>query len=268
MSGSLRRLSNGSRMVGHHVRFNLAAGMEYRASFVAQVLGMVANNASFIVFWLILYGQLGSIKGYGFADVMFLWALSALGYGMAGVFLGNAGMLSRAIYTAELDVYLLQPKPVLGSFLISRMSVSAWGDMAYGIVLFAFTQPITPGGVALFLLFSLLMAVVLTAMRVFYHCFTFFLGNAEEFAGTASELMLSFALYPGSIFEGPATILLSTLVPAALIAYVPVQLFKSFDPWRLLLLIGADAAVALAAWGTFRLGLRSYESGNRIGARL
>jgi ABC-2 type transport system permease protein len=262
------RIRHGLRMFAHHVRFNLAAGMEYRASFITQVLGMVLNNASFIIFWLILYGQMGSIKGYGFTDVMFLWALSAAGFGLAGVFLGNAGSLSRTIYTAELDVYLLQPKSVLGSFLVSRMSVSAWGDIAYGVVLFAFTQAVTVGNVALFLLFSLLMAVVLTSMRVLYHSLTFFMGNAEEFAGTASELVLSFALYPGSIFEGPAQILLHSLIPAALIAYIPVELFRSFDLGRLALLVGADAAVALCAWGTFRLGLRFYESGNRMGARM
>ncbi len=47
-----------------------------------------------------------------------------------------------------------------------------------------------------------------------------------------------------------------------------MALWKSFDPLRLLVLVGADAVVALVAWGTFRLGLRAYESGNRMGARL
>ena len=261
-------LIRGLRLLGHYARFNLGAGMEYRASFIAQVLGMALNNSAFIVFWLILYDQLGSINGYRFSDVMFLWALSAAGYGLAGIFLGNAGFLSRSIYTAELDVYLLQPKPVLGNFLLSRMSISAWGDLAYGVVLFAFTQALSPGRAALFVVFSLLMALVLTSVRVFYHSLTFFLGNAEEFAGTASEMMLSFATYPGSIFKGPTSILLHSLIPAALIVYIPVALFQAFDLKRMVLLLAADAAVVLVAWSVFRLGLRAYESGNRMGARL
>jgi ABC-2 type transport system permease protein len=252
----------------HYVRFNLRAGMEYRASFVAQVLGMILNNASFIIFWLILYAQLGNIRGYSFNDVMFLWALSAAGYGLAGVFLGNAGSLSRSIYTADLDVYLLQPKSVLANFLFSRMSISAWGDIAFGLVLFGFTQSVTPLHAALFLLFSMLMAGVLTAIRVFYHSLTFFLGNAEDFATTASEMVLSFTTYPGSIFQGLSSLLLHSLIPAALIAYIPVELFKSFDLVRLLILLGADALVVAAAWVMFRLGLRVYESGSRMGTRV
>ncbi|HUJ77335.1 MAG TPA: ABC-2 family transporter protein [bacterium] len=261
-------MSGGLRLFGHYVRFNLRAGMEYRSSFVAQVLGMVLNNASFIVFWLILYGQLGSIRGYSFSDVMFLWALGSAGFGLAGVFLGNAPNLSRSIYTADMDVYLLQPRPILGNFLQSRMSVSAWGDIAYGIVLFAFTQAVTPLHVALFLLFTGLMATVLTAVRIFYHSLTFFLGNAEDFATTASDMVLSFMLYPGSIFQGPASLLLHSLIPAALMAYIPVELFKRFDAVTLLVLLGADAVVCAVSWGLFRLGLRAYESGNRMGARV
>jgi len=259
---------SGLRLLGHYLRFNLAAGMEYRASFITQVLGMVLNNASFIVFWLILFEQLGDIRGYGFREVMFLWALSATGYGLAGVFLGNAGGISRTIMLGELDVYLLQPKPVLPSLLASRMSVSAWGDILYGIVLYAVTQPIAAGQAALFLLFSVLFCLVLTAVRVLYHSLTFFLGNAEEFAGTASELVLSFALYPGSIFEGPSTLVLHSLVPAALVAWIPIGLFQSFSWSRLAALLGADALVVGAAVLLFRLGLRRYESGNRVGARM
>jgi ABC-2 type transport system permease protein len=258
----------GLRLLGHYLRFNLAAGMEYRASFLTQVLGMVLNNASFIIFWLILFERIGDIRGYGFREVMFLWALSATGYGLAGVFLGNAGGLSRAIMLGELDVYLLQPKPVLPSFLASRMSVSAWGDILYGLVLFAVTQPPEPGKVALFLLFSVLFCLVLASLRVAYHSLTFFLGNAEDFAATASELVLSFALYPGTIFEGPSTVVLHSLVPAALVAWIPVELFARFDAGRLALLVGADILVVGCALLAFRLGLRSYESGNRIGARM
>jgi len=262
------RPGSGLRLLGHYLRFNLAAGMEYRASFITQVLGMVLNNASFIVFWLILFEQLGDIRGYGFREVMFLWALSATGYGLAGVFLGNAGGISRTIMLGELDVYLLQPKPVLPSLLASRMSVSAWGDILYGVVLYAVTQPVAAGQAALFLLFSVLFCLVLTAVRVLYHSLTFFLGNAEEFAGTASELVLSFALYPGSIFEGPSTLVLHSLVPAALVAWIPIGLFQSFSWGRLAALLGADALVVGAAVLLFRLGLRRYESGNRVGARI
>ena len=265
----LKKLIKTTVLVIHYLRFNLSAGMAYTASFLLQVFGMALNNSAFILFWLILFERIGDdIKGYSFQDVMFLWSLAASGFGLAAVIMGNASHLSQAIYTGELDVYLLQPKPVLINFVASRMSISGWGDLGYGLVLFAFTQALSPARIALFIAFSVLLALVLTALRIFYHSLTFFLGNAEEFARTASELMLSFMLYPGSIFKGPTLWVLHSLVPAALVAYLPVRIINEFDPLLFGAVVLADLVFVFAALGMFRLGLRRYESGNRIGTRL
>ena len=257
------------RLFAGYVRCNLAAGMAYRGAFLIQVFGMILNNSAFIVFWLILFDRIGGdIKGYSFQDVMFLWSLASAGYGLAAVTLGNSTHLSQAIYSGELDIYLLQPKPVLLNFAASRMSISGWGDLGYGLLLFAFTQPLSVSGIALFIAFTVLLAIMLTVVRVFYHSLTFFLGNAEEFARTASELMLSFMLYPGSIFKGPTLWLLHSLVPVALVSYLPARIINEFDPLLFGAVVLADLVFVFIAAGVFRLGLHRYESGNRIGTRL
>ena len=145
----------------------------------------------------------------------------------------------------------------------------------YGLGLFAFTQPLTAPSIGLFLLFTVLAAGVFTAVRVLYHSLTFLLGNAEDLAGVGSEQIITFLLYPGSIFDGPLMmVVLHTLIPAALVAHLPAELFRAavggatFD-WPLLAaIIAGDAALIAAAWALFYLGLRRYESGNRIGARI
>lgn len=257
------------RLGAHYLRFNLSANMAYSTSFLVQVFGMALNNSAFIIFWIVLLNRVGgTVAGYGFAQVMFLWSLAAAGFGLSVVVFGNTHQLSRIIYSGELDVYLLQPKAILPNVLLSRMIVSGWGDLMYGIVLFICTQQMTLAGWALFLLFTLLMAIVVTAIRVFYHSFTFFLGNAESFAQTAGEMVISFMLYPGSIFRGPVSWVLHSLIPAALVAYIPARIFTHFDWVALLVVIGGDALIVAAAFGIFRLGLRRYESGNLIGTRL
>jgi ABC-2 type transport system permease protein len=256
------------RLFFHYLRFNTLAGMEYRASFVVQVLGMVLNNSAFIVFWVLLFRRIGgAIAGYEISDVMFLWALGAAGYGIAGIAMGNAGYLSRLIYTGDLDVYLLQPKPLVPNIVASRMSIAAWGDLIYGVVLFLVSQPLSLLTISLFLVFTLLSSLLFTALRIAYHSISFFLGNAEEFAATASEMTLSFTLYPGSIFEGPTVWILHSLLPAALLAYIPVRLIRSFDLETFALLLAGDAAIVVASLLLFHAGLKRYESGNRIGTR-
>jgi len=257
------------KLLRKYFLFNLSAGMEYRTSFLIQVFGMVLNNCAFIIFWKMLFDRVGGdINGYGFREVMFLWALATFGFGISEIFMGNSRQISSIIYKGELDVYLLQPRPVLPNLVCSRMNISGWGDLIYGAALFLLTQALSPGKILLFLLFSLLMAVVFVSVRVLYHSLTFFLGNAEQFASTISELVIMFTIYPGSIFSGPSTWILHTLIPAALVAWIPAQLFAAFDPVKLLLLLAADGVVVLLSFVLFREGLKRYSSGNRMGTRL
>lgn len=243
--------------------------MEYRTSFLIQVFGMILNNCAFIIFWLMLFQRVGGdINGYGFSEVMFLWALATTGFSISEIFMGNSRSISSIIYKGELDVYLLQPRSVLPNLVCSRMNISGWGDLIYGIALYVITQPMDPGRIVLFLLFSVLMSVVFVAVRVIYHSLTFYLGNAEQFAGTVSELVIMFTIYPGSIFSGPSTWILHTVIPSALVAWIPAQLFVQFDPVKLLYLLLADSAVIALALILFREGLKRYSSGNRMGTRL
>ncbi|MCG8478060.1 MAG: ABC-2 family transporter protein [Spirochaetales bacterium] len=264
-----RRRTGMVRLALHYARFNLSANMAYSTSFVIQIFGMALNNGAFIIFWLVLFERIGGdIAGYGFEEVMFLWSLSAFGFGLSEVVFGNTHQLSRIIYSGELDVYLLQPKPVLINLLMSRTVVAGWGDMLYGVVLFVATQPITSGSVLLFALFCILTALVVTAIRVFYHSLTFYVGNAEGFAQLAGGTVVTFMLYPGSVFRGLPLWILHSLIPAALVAYIPARIFREFNLTLLLIVLAADAAVIAVAVVMFRLGLRRYESGNLIGSRM
>jgi len=257
------------KLLKKYFLFNLSAGMEYRISFLIQVFGMFLNNSAFIFFWLILFERVGGdIKGYGFDDVMFLWALAALGYGLTQIFMGNSRYISSIIYKGELDVYLLQPRAVLPNMVCSRMNTAGWGDITYGIILYVLTQGADPLKALMFVFFSVLMAVVFTAVRIIYHSLTFFLGNAEQFAGTVTEMIIMFILYPGSIFSGPSTWILHTVIPSALVAWIPAELFVQFDLQKFLILMIADVSIVFLSIIVFRTGLKRYSSGNRMGTRL
>ena len=260
--GFVARCGRTLRLLVRYFRVNLAANTAYPVPFAIQVVAMAANNAMFMAFWAILFEAIEApIRGYTFTDVMFLWAVAAAGFGLGSIVCGNAAYLSRIIYQGDLDVYLTQPKPVLPNLLASRMSVSSWGDLLYGLGLFAISQPLTPAGIGLFLLFVLLAAGVLVAVRVLYHSLTFLLGNAEDLAGVGSEQIINFSLYPGTIFDGPVVaVILHTLIPAALVAHLPAELFRAVArgmglDWSLLAaIVGGDAALIAAAWVVFALG--------------
>ena len=256
-----------------YLAFNLRADMAYRFSFFLQTFGMVLNNGCFIIFWLLFLDTVGGeLGGYAFSDIMFLWSAASAGFGIAVVCRGNMFSLSSLIHSGDLDVYLLQPRPVRWNALSSKMIISGLGDLLYGVSLFlittAITARITPLNLGLFVLFSLLAALLHVSAFTFYHSLSFFLGNAESVARLAGEAMVSFTLYPGAVFKGPERFVLSTVIPAAWAAYIPLEIFRSPSLGRIALVLAVDAAIFLISAGFFHLGLRRYESGSRIGSRI
>ena len=257
-----------ARFMGAATVANFQSVIEYRASFLLQVFGMMLNNGAFALFWAVLIGKTGGVGGYGFSDIMFVWALVSTAFGIAHVVFGNVRSIGRIVMEGELDLYLLQPKNVMLNILASRTVVSAWGDLIYGFIVLAMLPGFGIGRLALFAALSLSGSIILTAIFAAAESLTFFMGNSSAVSQAAAEFMLSFSLYPESIHGAGTRWLLYTILPSAFVAFVPLAAFTRMDWLAVPLLFGIAAVYMTASHCLFSLGLRRYESGNQIGMRL
>jgi len=262
------RLGAYARFLATAFSVNVQAVMEYRFNFLIQVFGMMLNNGAFALFWGVLIARTGGVGGYGFGDVMILWALVSSSYGLAHVLFGNIQGLGRLIQSGELDHYLLQPKDAFLNVLASRTIVSAWGDFLYGFLVLFLIPGVGAGRVLLFALLVPPGAAIFAASFAAAESLAFFMGNSQALSSSLSEFILSFSLYPETIFGRGMRWLFYTILPSGFIAFLPLAAFKGLD-WRLLPLLYLAAAAYLAAsYLLFRAGLRRYESGNQIGMRM
>ncbi len=113
--------------------------MEYRVNFISQVIGMIINDGIYFVFWLVFFDRFKQAQGWGMADMVLLFAIITTGYGLAFALFGNALTLAELIAQGRLDYYLALPRNVLLHVLASRSSLSAWGDLTFGLMAYAFT---------------------------------------------------------------------------------------------------------------------------------
>jgi ABC-2 type transport system permease protein len=79
---------------------------------------------------------------------------------------------------------------------------------------------------------------------------------------TLYEVFITLALYPQKLYQPSVQVMLFTIIPAAYIGFLPVEIMRHF----LWLMLGAVIAAAifylwLAVW-IFNRGLKSYTSGN------
>jgi len=250
-----------------YFKLNLAASMEYRASFLAQSVGMALNDALAFFFWWVYFQHFPQVGGWSLRDLFLLWGILATSVGVASVVFGNAHRLSNVISQGQLDYYLGLPWNPLLHVLVSRTSLAGWGDVWFGLAAF---------GVAAWLgMLPLGLAAILTAFStavvigfvVLVGSLAFFIGNAEAAAFQARDALILFSIYPGSIFQGWAKLLLMTLIPAGFMTHIPVELLREFDPGKMALLVAFTSVLWLVAICVFQMGLRRYESGNLIGLR-
>jgi len=76
--------------------------------------------------------------------------------------------------------------------------------------------------------------------------------------------ILTFALYPISLFDGPAKFILFTIIPAALMGSIPASMVRSLTWGNLTGLLIGTTLILILAVTIFRIGLHRYESGSAI----
>ena len=249
------------------VKYNLAREMENRAAFIAQMSGMIANDAIVFVQWVILFSLTDTICGYGFTDMVLMWGLAASAFGFAHILFANVILLPSYITEGKLDAYLIQPKNALLNVACGRMSVPAAGDLIYGIVL-AVIACRSIVSFLMFLFFTVTGGLILASFYTLSGCIAFRLKNSEDFSGALNNLMLNFGTYPEGLFDGTAKWLLFTLIPVGFSAYIPMRFFMGFE-WKWVLAVaGFTVLITAAAFFVFHKGLKRYGSGNIMAARL
>lgn len=264
----LREISNQVKFVGHLVKLNVASNMEYRASFLMQAVGMFLNNGIYFIFWLIFFDRFTELKGYGINEIFLLFAVVTFGFGMAFTLAGNTRQLSSFIAQGRLDYYLTLPRPVLPHVLFSRMDIFALGDFSFGILAYIFTGRFDVVSIGLFLIVSCLVAVIFISVFTIFGCLAFFMGNANEVSFNLSMSMVTFSMYPNGIFQGFVRIILYTLIPAAFVGAIPVEIVDTANLQLLGLLVSVALFLVLLASAIFQMGLRCYESGSAINVNM
>jgi len=243
---------------------NLASAMEYRVAFISQTIGMILNDGVYFLVWIIFFDRFKDIRGWQLTDMFLVFGVSASAFGLAGILFGNAFNLGEIIVNGRLDYYLSLPRPTLLHVLTSRAVPSGFGDFLYGFVSYLASGQFSIDGLGRFVLAVILATVIFITFLVIVQSLAFWLGTGGTFTGIAINAMVTFALYPITLFNNTAKLVLFILVPAAFMGAVPAGFVRSFS-WSTLGLMSLAAAGFLSlAVLLFRLGLRRYESGSAI----
>lgn len=251
------------------VCYNVKESVSNKKSFIIQTVAMFINNFVFVFFWQILFNNKGgSINGVDIQDILYLWSIPTIGYGIAFFCFGGIDTLCKDIVDGNIDIYITKPKNSLISVLTSRSILSAMGDLLFGIVVGIIAVRFNPiktlGILTLGLIAGILTTSILTCIRLL----SFWVGDISNAAQKYTHhLFVTLTIYPEKMFPGAIKFLMYTAIPAAYVAHVPVKLMENFSFTGVGIMLSVAVFFVSLMFLLYNKGLKKYESGNGVTRR-
>lgn len=255
----------------------------YRSLVVASVRGQLAYPVSFalqcaaqalvqlqdMVVVLVLFSRISEMGGFTRREVLLIFSLAGISFGLADLLVGPLDRLGRLVRTGTLDALLLRPLSAMtqicaSDFALRRIGKIGTGFAVLGYVLATSDISWTPLRAAVLLMTPVTGLVLFGAIWVTATATTFWLVEGQELPNAVTYGSGLFTSYPVSVFSGWLLRLMAFVVPGAFVAYYPaLAILGKPDPLGLPpalsysapLVAVLAAGVAALAW---RTGLRHY----------
>jgi len=254
------------RILRSRVRSQLA----YPVSFGLDALGQAIAQANELAVILVVFAQVESLGGFTRDEVLLIYGLAGISFGLADLAVGQLDELPRWIRTGELDVLLARPLGLLPQLMTSDLQLRRLGRAAVGtvvlvVVLVQGDVELTPLNALLVLSTPLIGATITSSIWVSTCAVSFWVIEGRELANAFTYGSQLTTAYPITVFGPWLRRLLCYAVPAAFVAYFPaLALLDRPDPLGLPHLLRyaaplvAVAAVLVAAL-VWRTAVRHYQ---------
>mgnify|MGYP001615639372 CR=1 FL=1 len=255
----------------HYFRINIRAEAEQRVAFFLQQVGMMINNAAFLVSWILFINEFGAINGWGTYEVIGLWGFSSLVYGLTFSIFGGAAELKKAINLGVFDSVLLLPRSVYLRVFSLDIKTSSIGDIIFGVgflILYGVFSPVSAWGLVSLLLAIIPAVLVMANILLITSCIAFFLIDSEHVSNSAFYAFLDPSLYPSGPFQGVARFVLIFILPSLVVGGFPIEIAASPTIAHIVLVWAIGIVWTVLGYATLAACTRFYESGNLTGARL
>ena len=257
-------MSSALRVLAAFWRLNVAEELQYRANFVASVLGTVFYMATALLTLSLFFRHTSQLGGWDYWEiVVLLGVFNALTGVIEAVLRPGIGQLAGEVKNGELDLVLVKPVDAQGFVSFRRLDIWRFVDVVGGLALAGYALfrlhhvPSIPQ-LAAFALTLAAAAVVVYAIWVLLMSLAFWFVTVENIA-VLFDAVFEGARYPVSAYPGALRFLFVYLIPIAWTTTVPASALTGRLRPGLALVAALVAVVAFAlARFVWRVALRRY----------
>lgn len=256
------------RLIKSFMRASLQQDLAYRANFWINLLHSILNLAVAVAAILILFSQIEKLNGWGFSSTLGVMAVYLIVSAFRNLFIGPSletlvGM-GQEIWNGNFDFSLIRPvnTQFLVTFRIWRFFSLLDLLLGIGVLMYAATQSSDPITWINWLLFAVALfagTLVIYALLLGLSALAFW---SPGFMITwVFDALFQLARYPIGIYPALVRILLTWIIPIALITTIPAQaLSGQITVGMMFLNLFIAVLVFLIASWLFRSGINRYHS--------
>ncbi|CCH35011.1 ABC-2 family transporter protein [Actinosynnema sp. NPDC047251] len=259
----------GERIYPRLIAARLRGQMSYRASFLLYCVSQALAQGSELVVILVLFTQVDSLGGFAATEVVLMYAISSVAFGIADTVAGQLNNLPQYIRTGRFDVLLVRPLGTLPQIVVSDVRLHRLGRVVTGLVALVFALSHndiawSPWTALLVVVAPFAGAVIFGAVWVAACAVCFWLVEGHEMVNSVTYGSNAFTSYPTTVYSGWLRRIMAFVIPGAFVAYYPaLALLDRPDPLGGPALLGwVSPLVALAAAGAaglvWRFAVRHY----------
>jgi len=255
---------NPMRMLAAFWRLNLAEELQYRANFVASVLGTVFYMATSLLTLALFFRHTTALGGWDYWEiVVLLGVFNALTGVIEAVLRPGIGQLAGEVRSGELDLVLVKPVDPQAFVSFRRLDIWRFADVVLGLALAAYAlhrlhRVPSLAQVATFGLTLAAAAVVVYAIWVALMSLAFWFVSVENIA-VLFDAVYEGARYPVSAYPGALRFLFVYLIPIAWTTTIPASaLTGRLRPGSALLAAVVAGVVFALARVLWRTALKRY----------
>lgn len=245
---------------------------EYRLVFLADMFtNIITYSAMYLGIWILL-DRFKVIQGWTFYEVMLLFNLNMVSYGLSSfIFRWPMLGLEQMVQRGEFDIVLIRPMNPLLYTILRRTTLAYVGHMILGTIVFAicFANLDIQWTLikVIFLVFAIMGAVLIhSTMYLIIGKLSFWIVRTYSVFSTLMYSFRNFIDYPISIYGKVLQALLTFVIPFAFINFYPAQYFldrKGDTLFHPILQYGTPVVgivLFLLAYKFWTIGVNRYES--------
>ena len=241
--------------------------IEYKSSFIIGNIATILGQVTGIAFVWVLFQNIGDLNGWTLPEIMLIYGIAALPYGLFELFFNGIWSLNRYVRMGTFDQLMIRPGHSLFYVLGDQPMLHGLGNVGSGIAIIVLASKSLDivwdlSNLLMLLLMVICGTLLYISINTITGCASFwFVASGTNFLYFGQRFR-DFAVYPVDIYASPLRLLLTWGIPFAFTSFFPATYFLHDKNYEMFVNIMPVVTLfffflAMSVW---RVGVNRYES--------